>query len=171
MKRTLANLALCSTLFAAGCETIAAAPEAAAETSAGVGLEAGYHYPAPQGVETATTIVSQAEKPPFEVRVQIVTAIATANAARPYPPVFFSILEGAERDTLVLLDMGGANIDTVYKARGLVSEVSALMRNNPLFSQYGVENYASIFDMLKIWGFEKLVITNGDDFAHAFLIE
>lgn len=160
-------------LFCSACETVGAASGASAGApTTAPGLEGGYTYPAPSGSEVVSTIVNnELESPPFEVRLQMVSGLTQALASRPYPPLALVVTEGDAHETLVFLDAGRLEVGTPYQARAMVSQMSAAVRNNPLFEQYGVEAYASVFDLFKLAGFERVIITNGDDFAYAFLIE
>lgn len=169
--RLFAAFAIGSSMFLAGCETLEGAAFADAQTETGIELKAGYHYPKPIGAETRKTIVSDLETPPFEVRVQVVSGLSNVIAARPYPPIFFPLTEGDEEKIMVMMSTGSNDVETVYQARAIVDQLSSLVRNNPLFAEYGVESYASFFDVLKLWGFEMLVITDGDEFAYAFIVE
>ncbi|MEO1475496.1 MAG: hypothetical protein AAFS13_03865 [Pseudomonadota bacterium] len=158
-------------LICAACETVGTAQSLESAPGA-AGLEAGYTYPAPSGSEVVSTIVNdQLETPPFEARVQMVTQLTQVLAARPYPPLALAMTEGDEHKTIVFMDAGRLDVSTPYEARAMVMQMSSAARNNPLFEQYGVENYASIFDLFKLAGFERVIITNGEDFAYAFLIE
>ncbi|MEO1304338.1 MAG: hypothetical protein AAFV37_05130 [Pseudomonadota bacterium] len=130
----------------------------------------GYAYPEPLSGEQIETLVQDTIVPPRALRVQIATSILMMESQRPYAPSFFPITEGDEAETLVLMDTGTLGLDNRYKARAFVSVTTSLIRNNPIFLEHGVQNEASIFDMLKIWGFERLVVTNGDDFSHVFEI-
>lgn len=171
MNRTAAAALAALGIGCAGCQT-AGAERGAATASDPVGIPAGYLYPAPNGSEVVSSIVADTlETPPFEVRVQLVTRLTQLLGARPYPPLALPATEGDDQTTLVFLDSGGLDVSTPYEARAMVAQMSAAVRNNPLFEQYGVENYARIFDLLKIVGFERVVITNGDDFAYMFIIE
>ena len=162
----------------AGCESFSNSNTAAAQVvetvvdETGLSLDGGYGYPKPAGSEVVSTIVNDdVPKPAFEVRVQAVTNITQNLAQRPYPPLALQWTEGDEHDIFVMMDTGSLNVNTVYKARALVKAMSSAIRNNQLFQQYGVESYASIFDLLKLAGFEQLVVTNGDDFSYAFIID
>lgn len=131
----------------------------------------GYTYPMPQSGEPVQTLVQDIVAPPRALRVQIASSILMMESQRPYAPSFFPIIEGENSETLVLMDTGALGLDNPYKARAFVSVTTSLIRNNPLFLEHGVQNEASIFDMLKIWGFKRLVVTNGEDFSHVFEIE
>ncbi|MEM6898298.1 MAG: hypothetical protein AAF583_00805 [Pseudomonadota bacterium] len=131
----------------------------------------GYTYPAPQSGEPVQTLVQDTVAPPRAVRVQIATSILMMESQRPYAPSFFPITEGENADTLVLMDTGALGLDNPYKARAFVSVTTSMIRNNPLFLEHGVQNEASIFDMLKIWGFSRLIVTDGEDFSHVFEIQ
>lgn len=167
-KITIATLIITGISLGA-CTTVEAMPEPA-DTS-NLSLEAGYAYPAPNVSEVVPTIVSDnVEVPPFEARVQFVAQLTQVLESRPYPPQALIMTEGDDHETIVFLDTGRLNVNTPYKARAIAAQMSSITRNNPLFAQYGVENYTSVFDLFKILGFRQVVITNGDDFSHRFVI-
>lgn len=168
--RTLATITAMISLACTSCETINTPTGSTSESP--TGREAGYTYPAPSGSEVVSTIVNDAvQVPPFEARVQFVSQLTQVLASRPYPPLALAMTEGDDHETIVFLDAGRLDVSTPYEARAIVAQMSSATRNSPLFAQYGVENYASIFDMFKLLGFAQVIITNGDDFAYSFLIE
>jgi hypothetical protein len=49
--------------------------------------------------------------------------------------------------------------------------MTAVARLLPIFSQLGVEDYFTFFDLAKMLGFEQITISNGRDFAHQIIIQ
>ncbi|MEM1390071.1 MAG: hypothetical protein AAGG45_03240 [Pseudomonadota bacterium] len=157
-------------ILCAGCETVAD-PDLTA-SNAVPSLEEGYTYPAPVGFEVVPTIVvDEVAIPSFEARVQFVSQLTQMLTSRPYAPLALAMTEGNDHQTIVFMDAGRLNVSTAYQARAMVAQMSSATRNSPVFAQYGVENYASVFDLFKLLGFDQVVITDGDDFAYAFLID
>jgi len=169
MKRSFSYVLIAAAI--SGCTALPTTTTVSTLSDSEVTLDEGYTYPKPQQVEVVETLVNQTQALPYQVRVQVATSILEMGSQRPYFPNMVPVIEGDDSKTLVLVDLGDANIDSVYKARAMVSAVTSLMRNNPLFLEYGVESDATMFDMLKIWGFERLIVTNAKDFSHEFQIK
>ena len=131
----------------------------------------GYLYPAPVEVERVSTIAALVETAPPELRTQIMSQASQMQTALPYAPLLYANAEGPLNETMVITTFGDFAVDTKFKARAAVAHYTTLIRNNPLFVEYGVENYATLFDLLKIWGFRQLVVTDGDAYSYAFVIE
>ena len=125
----------------------------------------------PTLAERIESIVQHKMFGPYELRVQIATAILAMESQRPYPPMFLPIIEGENGETLVLATSYPSAVDTAFKARSLTSALTSLIRNNQMFVQYGVQHEGTLFDMLKIWGFERVIVTDGEAFSYSFEID
>ena len=62
-------------------------------------------------------------------------------------------------------------IDTLYRARAIFANMTAVARVMPLFRELGVEDWFTFFDLAKLLGFERITITDGRDFAHQVTID
>ena len=49
--------------------------------------------------------------------------------------------------------------------------MTAAARLLPVFSELGVEDYYTFFDLAKMLGFEQITISNGREFAHQIIIK
>ena len=74
--------------------------------------------------------------------------------------------KGDYAEKMIIVAVGDGAFDTLYRARALLAELSAVARLSPVFREYQVEDIFTYFDLLKLLGFERLTISDGKTFAH-----
>jgi len=132
----------------------------------------GYFYPDPKSVEiyTAKTVILTGVD--RRQRVQFVTdfmnQIVTSNR---YPPQFAIFSEGDQSEKMIITSLGVDRYDSLYRMRGLLAILTARARVSELFQRYDVADVLTFLDLLKLLGFEQLVMTDGDEFAHRIVIQ
>ena len=52
-----------------------------------------------------------------------------------------------------------------------MAQMSAFARTTEFFTEYGVEDLFTFYDLLKLLGFEQVTITDGATWAHQITIE
>ncbi|MGD1876842.1 MAG: molybdopterin-guanine dinucleotide biosynthesis protein A [Kiloniellaceae bacterium] len=146
------------------------AAEAAAQTATD-DRHAGYYYPEPATSEVyearAYTIPDASRKS----RIAFVTSITNDQNKAPYPPTAAIFAKGAEAEKMIIVALQDGRIDTLYRARAIFAQMTAAARLLPMFSELGVEDYYTFFDLAKMLGFEQITISNGRDFAHQITIQ
>ena len=58
----------------------------------------------------------------------------------------------------------------LFRSRALLAQLTALARGTPLLQDYGVDNLFTFLDVLKLMGFTRITLSDGDKFAHQVLI-
>ena len=146
------------------------ATEAAAQ-SATDDRHAGFYYPEPSTSEVyearAYTIPDASRKS----RIAFVTSITNDQNKAPYPPTAAIFAKGAEAEKMIIVALQDGRIDTIYRARAIFAQMTAAARLLPVFSELGVEDYYTFFDLAKMLGFEQITISNGREFAHQIIIK
>ncbi len=132
---------------------------------------AGYYYP-----DTLTTEVYDARaytltEATRKARIAFVTGITNEQNKAPYPPQAAIFAKGSEAEKLIIVALEDGRIDTIYRARAIFAQMTAVSRLLPVFSELGVEDYYTFFDLAKMLGFEQITISNGRDFAHQITIK
>lgn len=143
---------------------------ACAQTSEG-DRHSGYYYPEPTSKEVYKArgpTLKEANRP---LRVGFVTGVTSAMAQRAYAPYFAMFAKGTGADKLIIVALDDGPLDTLYRARGVLADLTAMARLMPLFAEYGVQDSFTFFDLLKMMGFRQLTISNGRDFAHRVAID
>ena len=144
---------------------------AAAGAAAADDRHEGYYYP-----ELTSTEVYQARSFTIpesnrKARVAFVTGITNEQNKAPYPPQAAIFAKGSEAEKLIIVALEDGRIDTIYRARAIFAQMTAVARLLPVFSQLGVEDYFTFFNLLKMLGFTQLTITDGHTYAHQVTIE
>lgn len=131
----------------------------------------GYYYPQIESEETY-----QAPLPVFEgvtrlSRVGFVTGLDQQQKQRPYPPIYHMFAKGGDAQKLIIVATEEGRYNTLFRLRGLMASMTADARTSPIFAKIGHVEQLNFFDLLKIVGFNELIITNGKDFSHRVIIE
>jgi hypothetical protein len=132
---------------------------------------AGYYYPEPESTEVYKARARAIPDASRKARVAFVTGITNEQNKAPYPPQAAIFAKGAEAEKLIIVALEDGRIDTIYRARAIFAQMTAVARLLPIFSQLGVEDYFTFFDLAKMMGFEQITISNGREFAHQVIIE
>ena len=131
----------------------------------------GYYYPPPQNIETYEARAETLEDSNRTRRIGFIVELTQQMLANPYAPEFVVFAKGEEAEKLLIVAIKDGVLDTIYRARALLAMLTSVSRATPLFQDYGVAEYFTFFDLLKILGFSQLTISDGDAFAHQVLIE
>ena len=79
--------------------------------------------------------------------------------------------KGDEAEKLIIIALGDQSIATIYQARALLAQLTAVARASDFFRELGVESYFTFFDLAKMLGFKRLTISDGIGFTHRVEIE
>lgn len=132
---------------------------------------AGYYYPEPQSNETYQARGQTLPDAKRALRIGFVTGLANQFLSQPYPPTQAIFAKGAEAEKMIIVAFQDGQIDTIYRARALFANLTAVARVMPLFQEYGVQDWFTFFDLAKMLGFQQITISDGRDFAHRVNIE
>ncbi len=151
---------------------ILAAPVAAQDDSkAKKDRHALYYYPEATSSETYTARARTLDDASREKRIGFVVAHTLGQAQRPYPPRYALFAKGGEAEKLILIGLHEETFLTLYRARAVLAQMTALARSSDLFRTLAVEDYFTFFDLLKMLGFTQITVSDGDTYAHQVTIE
>jgi hypothetical protein len=131
----------------------------------------GYYYPEPQSREVYKARAKSLPEAGRSQRILFVTAVTNQLLARPYPPTAAMFAKGAEAEKLIIVALEDGRIDTLYRARAVFANLTAVARVTPIFQEFGVEDFFTFFDLAKMLGFVQITISDGRDFAHQVTLE
>lgn len=173
-RRGLATLTL-ALVMAAGCEAFAQTgqggapadrmPERMDERSLDQRHE-GYYYPEITSREIYAARAAAMPDATRSTRVAFVTALTQQQLGKPYPPPFALFAKGERAEKMIIVSLGDHGFRSIYQARGLLAQLTAVARTTPLLREMQVEEVFTFFDLLKLMGFEQLTISDGETFAH-----
>lgn len=131
----------------------------------------GYYYPNPGPAEVYTARAQTLPDVNRAFRIGFVTGLAGQAASRPFPAPYVIFAKGGEANKMIITATHDGPFDTIYRARAVLADLTAMARTLPIFQEYGVEDWFTFLDLLKMMGFQELTVTDGKDFAHQFVIE
>jgi hypothetical protein len=130
----------------------------------------GYYYPEAASQETyiarAKTLIDATR----DRRLDFVNGLTSAQLAAPHAPSYVAFAKGERADRLIVVSLVSNQLDTVFRARALLAQLTAMARGTALLQDYGVDNLFTFLDVLKLMGFTRVTLSDGDRFAHQILI-
>ena len=131
----------------------------------------GYYYPVPSSHEVYTARGQTIREAGRGLRVGFVTGVSKQMAERPYAPTFAVFAKGSEAEKLIIVALTDGPLDTIYRARAVFADLTAMARLLPIFREFGVQDRFTFFDLAKIMGFSRITVSDGRAFAHQITIE
>ena len=132
---------------------------------------AGYYYPEPQTRETYTARSRTLDEADRALRIGFVTGITQQLMRLPYPPTAAIFAKGSEAQKLIIVALEDGRIDTIYRARALFANLTAVSRGMPIMQELGVQDWFTFFDLVRMLGFAQITISNGREFSHQVILE
>lgn len=132
---------------------------------------AGFYYPSPQSIETYVSRATALPDAGRRQRIGFVVSVVDQMNRRPYPPVVSVFAKGDFAEKLIIVAMEPGRLDTIYRVRAYLAALTSEARQTPIFAEYSVEDIFTFLDFLKLMGFERLTVSDGDTFAHQINIE
>lgn len=171
MKMNLAGAVALALLVAAG-SAAAQAPKVKPTTTTGHEERyVGYYYPKP----TSTEIFDSGLQPIAGVdraqRIQFVTVVSQGTLQSAYRVPYAVFAKGEKADRLIIVGLQAGELNTIYRMRGLLANMTTMSRLSPFFQERTVAEDATFFDLLKLMGFRELTITDGDKLTHQVIFK
>ena len=132
---------------------------------------AGYYYPTPTSTETYVARAQTLADSDRRRRILFTTEVTAQMLARPYPPPYAIFAKGAEAEKLIITALHADWFGTLYRMRALLAQLTAVARTTPMFREYEVDDLFTFLDLLKLLGFQRLTVTDGESYGHQFTIE
>jgi hypothetical protein len=163
---SMASLALLSG-GAAAQDSISFSEEPAQEDS----KHEGYYYPKPQTVEQFVSSAITLPESDKTRRQAFVIGMTKQLLDGKYAPGFVIFAKGDQSEKLIIVGTIDGQINTVYRARALLAQMTAVARASPFFQQNVQPEESTFFDFMKLLGFRQITITDGRDFAHQAVVD
>lgn len=144
----------------------------AAALALGIGVaaeaqeRAEYYYPPITSSEVFDRTLAATPKADRAVRVAFVTQVTRQQLTAPHPPRYAIFAKGARATELAIVALDDGIFSTIYRARAVMAQLSAPARTTDFFVQQQLSDVATFYDMLKIMGFEELVLSDGRNWSH-----
>ena len=131
----------------------------------------GYYYPKPTSTEvfeSSMQTIAGAERPQ---RIQFVTVVSQGTIQSAYRVPYAVFAKGGKGDKMIIVGMQQGELNTIYRMRALLANMTTMSRLSPFFQERTVAEDATFFDLLKLLGFTELTITDGEKLTHQVTIK
>ena len=131
----------------------------------------GYYYPKPTSTEvfeSSMQTIAGAERPQ---RIQFVTVVSQGTIQSAYRVPYAVFAKGEKGDKMIIVGMQQGELNTIYRMRALLANMTTMSRLSPFFQERTVAEDATFFDLLKLLGFKELTITDGEKLTHQVTIK
>jgi hypothetical protein len=156
-------LALTAAAMSASAQTPTAKPAAATKpAAAGEDRYIGYYYPKPTSTETFESTMQTIAGAERAQRIQFVTVVSQGTIQSAYRVPYAVFAKGEKGDRMIIVGMQQGELNTVYRMRALLANMTTMSRLSPFFQERTVAEDATFFDLLKLLGFRELTITDGE---------
>jgi hypothetical protein len=150
---------------------VPAKPVAAAAATSGEDRYIGYYYPKPTSTETFESTLQTIAGVDRPQRVQFVTVISQGTLQSAYRVPYAVFVKGEKADKLIVVGLQRGELDTVYRQRALLANMTTMARLSPFFQEHTVAEDATFFDLLKLLGFTSVTVTDGDKSTHQVIVK
>ena len=144
-------------------------PPAAAPT--GEDRYVGYYYPKPTSTETFESTMQMIAGAERAQRIQFVTVVSQGTIQSAYRVPYAVFAKGEKADRMIIVGMQQGELNTVYRMRALLANMTTMSRLSPFFQERTVAEDATFFDLLKLLGFRELTVTDGEKVTHQVTIK
>jgi hypothetical protein len=150
----------------------AAKPAATAPaTPPGEDRYVGYYYPKPTSTEVFESAMQTIASMDRAQRIQFVTVVSQGTIQSAYRVPYAVFAKGEKGDKLIIVGLQAGELNTIYRMRALLANMTTMSRLSPFFQEKTVAEDATFFDLLKLLGFQSLTITDGEKITHQVTIK
>jgi hypothetical protein len=131
----------------------------------------GYYYPKPTSTETFESQLQTIAGVERAQRIQFTTVVSQGTIQSAYRVPYAVFAKGEKADKMIIVGMQQGELNTVYRMRALLANMTTMSRLSPFFQERTVAEDATFFDLLKLLGFRELTITDGEKVTHQVTIK
>lgn len=131
----------------------------------------GYYYPKITSTETYTSEMQTLAGVDRPQRIQFVTVVSQGTLQSTYRVPYAVFAKGDKGDHLIIVGLQSGELNTIYRVRALLANMTTMSRTSPFFQEHTVPEDATFFDLLKLLGFRDVTVTDGDKIAHQVVIK
>lgn len=130
----------------------------------------GYYYPRPTSTETYTSQMQTIAGVDRAQRIQFVTVVSQGTLQSSYRVPYAVFAKGEKGDHLIVVGLQSGELNTIYRIRALLANMTTMSRGSPFFQEHTVAEDATFFDLLKLLGFHDVTVTDGEKITHQVAI-
>jgi hypothetical protein len=126
-----------------------------------------YYYPSITSQEDYSARAAVLSEATRELRVEFITNLTQQMLAQPYHPEFIIFAKGERAEKMIIVGLNeGGPLSTLYRARATLAMLTAIARGSQLFQEFGVQDFFTFFDLARLFGFERITVSDGRSYAH-----
>lgn len=126
----------------------------------------GYYYPDVSSKEVYTARAQMLPQASREMRIGFVVAQTAGQRQLSYPPRFALFAKGGEAEKMIIVGLDEGSFSTLYRARAVLAQLTAVARGTEFFRKLAVEDYFTFFDLARMLGFRHITVSDGRTYAH-----
>lgn len=126
----------------------------------------GYYYPKLTSRETYVARARQQPGIERAARLAFFTGLSQAQMSRPHAPAYALFAKGENAQKAILVALGEDGFRTLFQGRALLAQMTTVARASELMRELKVEDLFTFYDVLRLFGFDEIVISDGRTFAH-----
>lgn len=131
----------------------------------------GYYYPSVTSSEAFERELIRADNPADRALRQLFLAQLRKSHAQAEGQRRVEIFaKGAEATNLIVIALDDEVFRTLFRARAVLAGLTTDARSMEVFSTSAVADRATWFDLLKVLGFEDIVISDGATWSHLVVL-
>jgi hypothetical protein len=131
----------------------------------------GYYYPKPTSTEVFESSLQTIDGVDRAQRIQFTTVVSQGTIQSAYRVPYAVFAKGEKADKMIIVGMQQGELNTVYRMRALLANMTTMSRLSPFFQERTVAEDATFFDLLKLLGFRELTVTDGEKVTHQVTIK
>ena len=131
----------------------------------------GYYYPRPTSTEVFESSLQTIAGIERAQRIQFATVVSQGTIQSAYRVPYAVFAKGEKADKMIIVGMQQGELNTVYRMRALLANMTTMSRLSPFFQERTVAEDATFFDLLKLLGFRELTVTDGEKVTHQVTIK
>src|SRR5262249_47356906 len=104
-------------------------------------------------------------------RIQFVTVVSQGTIQSAYRVPYSVFAKGEKGDHMIIVGMQQGELNTIYRMRALLANMTTMSRLSPFFQERTVAEDATFFDLLNLLPFRQPPITAGEKFTQEVTIK
>ncbi len=146
-------------------------PDEVAQDEPGRDRHIGYYYGSLTSQETYVARATPSPDANRGHRVAFVTGLEVEVAKRGHPIPYAIFAKGGEAQKLIIVALMDGPMDTLFRARGVLANLTAQARLTPLLRENNVSDWFTFFDLCRVLGFEQITISDGKSWTHQIKLQ
>jgi hypothetical protein len=122
-------------------------------------------YPAVSSSEDYISPLKRLQERDAATRATLVAALTEQQLGRGYPPQAALILTGLDSEELAIVALHRGALATQFQARAYVNQLAPSLRNLPMVIAGEVTPQHGTLDLLKLFGFRRITVSDGETFS------